>query len=91
MPLTREGDDLDDLSSLPSGLEIGPTEILSKLEGGLCLAAHESDFACLGIRVLEGRGVDGDGFIEQMADSRGDGVVEIGLMNGEILMLFVDV
>ena len=53
------------MSSLLSGLKIGPTKILSKLEeGGLCLAAHESDFTCLSIHVLEGSGIDGDGFVE---------------------------
>lgn len=71
LAFAREGDHMHDLSSAASGVEVGPVEILRKLEKSrLSLAADEDDFPSLGILVLESCGVDGDGFVKEMAERR---------------------
>ena len=62
LPLTGEGDRLDDLDRLASRLPVFPTEAFGELRRGgfRCLGSYESGLLGFGVDILEGGGVDRD-------------------------------
>jgi len=87
LPLGRERDHLPDLRAVPRFLEGRPLELLRELqERRLRLAADKYQLFGLRVDILKSGRVDSDRLVEELPECGGKDRVELGLVDGKVVV-----